>query len=59
MIWDFGMGIFKEKLFWIFDVYYLIKFGLDDLGKGGFGFGLVSCKEIVEWYCGKICVESM
>ena len=55
---DYGVGIPKEKLPHIFDLFYTTKDGPDDSGKGGSGLGLALCKRIVEEHHGKIRVES-
>lgn len=58
VIRDHGVGIPREKLPHIFDMFYSTKKGPDATGKGGSGLGLSMCKRIIEDHSGKIRVES-
>lgn len=55
---DTGTGIPVELLPRIFERGFSTKRGPDATGKGGAGFGLAACREIVEAQGGKIRVES-
>jgi len=52
---DYGTGIPKEHLPFIFDRFYRVP---DQPGKAGTGLGLFICKQIIEMHRGKIWVES-
>lgn len=58
LIRDFGTGIEREKLPYIFEPLYSTKAGPDESGKGGTGLGLALCKKVIEEHRGKIRVES-
>jgi signal transduction histidine kinase len=58
MIRDTGSGIPREKLPKIFDRGFTTKDGPDETGKGGNGFGLAACRDIIEAHHGRIRVES-
>ena len=55
---DNGQGMTREVLTKIFDPQFSTKTGPDESGKGGSGFGLYNCRQIVEAHHGKIRVES-
>ncbi len=57
-ILDDGPGMSTEVLTKIFEPQYSTKSGPDDSGKGGSGFGLYNCRQIIEAHHGKIRVES-
>ena len=52
---DYGTGIPKEHLPFIFDRFYRVP---NRPGKAGTGLGLFICKQIIEMHRGKIWVES-
>lgn len=55
---DNGQGMPREVLTRIFDPQFSTKSGPDETGKGGTGFGLYNCRQIIEAHRGKIRVES-
>ena len=55
---DDGPGMSNAVLTKIFEPQYSTKSGPDDSGKGGSGFGLYNCRQIIETHHGKIRVES-
>lgn len=55
---DNGKGMPPEVLKRIFDPSFSTKSGPDATGKGGTGFGLYNCRQIIESHHGKIRVES-
>ena len=55
---DTGSGIPQETLRKIFEPQFSTKSGPDETGKGGSGFGLYNCRQIIESHRGKIRVES-
>lgn len=57
-ILDDGPGMTNEVLTKIFEPQYSTKSGPDESGKGGSGFGLYNCRQIIESHHGKIRVES-
>ncbi|MEN1678884.1 MAG: ATP-binding protein [Planctomycetota bacterium] len=58
IVQDTGAGIPPEVLPKIFNNGFSTKSGPDASGKGGAGFGLAACKEIIETHGGRIRVES-
>lgn len=54
---DFGLGIFEEDLFFIFECFYKVD-KVRIRGRVGIGFGFVIVKNIVEVYGGLIVVYS-
>lgn len=55
---DNGPGMSTELMSRIFEPRFSTKDGPDETGKGGSGFGLYNCRQIVESHRGKIRVES-
>ncbi len=55
---DTGCGIPRDQLPKIFERHFTTKSGPDATGKGGTGFGLSACRDIVESHQGRIRVES-
>jgi signal transduction histidine kinase len=55
---DTGCGMPPEVMRRIFEPRFTTKAGPDATGKGGTGFGLSTCREIVEAHRGRIRVES-
>jgi signal transduction histidine kinase len=55
---DSGTGIAPEHLPRIFERRFTTKSGPDATGRGGAGFGLAACRDIVEAHGGRIRVES-
>jgi len=55
---DTGCGMPPEVMRRIFEPRFTTKTGPDATGKGGTGFGLSACREIVEAHRGRIRVES-
>lgn len=58
MVRDTGAGIPRDELPKIFDRGFTTKVGPDATGKGGNGFGLAACREIIEAHHGRVRVES-
>jgi signal transduction histidine kinase len=55
---DTGVGIPKDRLRMIFEVFYTTK-EPDEHGHGGSGLGLSVCRQIIEQHNGRIRVESL
>ncbi len=55
---DNGSGIPQEQLPHIFEQHFSTKSGPDASGKGGNGFGLAACRDIIQSHHGRIRVES-
>jgi signal transduction histidine kinase len=57
-ILDDGPGMPPDVLTRIFEPQFSTKSGPDESGKGGSGFGLYNCRQIIEAHQGKIRVDS-
>lgn len=55
---DNGSGMTPEVMRRIFEPQFSTKSGPDETGKGGCGFGLYNCRQVIEAHRGKIRVES-
>lgn len=55
---DTGAGMAPDVLQRIFEPRFSTKSGPDETGKGGTGFGLSNCRQIIEAHQGRIRVES-